>query len=520
LGLTAHDVLGAIVDHARAYPDRLAAKDSDQNLSYGELCDEAARLAAGLRARGVHEGDRIALLLPNSIDFVVATLASLWIGAIFVPLAVNNPTARQEILIGDCSPAIVVTSDGHEDGTPRPASLGETPSIRISDLRSLDTDLPAPVRHCEHAYVIYTSGTTGNPKGVLIGNTAFAAAVEAASLALGLNRDTIALCVSPFHFDGSFGTLFPTLFSGGTIVIRPRDALLFPRTFFNTVAQEAVTFTGFTPSYLRILLSSPQISQLAVTSLEVVAIGGEALFTADIRALWMAAPQVKIFNRYGPTETAIAVTHMELTPETIAGGVAPIGQPHSGVTFYLIDERGELVVRGNRIGELHIGGSQLMAGYWCDPALTAEVLRTDMVKETVYRTGDLMYRDELGDYVYVGRTDGVIKRLGVRISLIELGDVVRNLPGVSAATCATYDEGGQLGIVAFVVTDGQTTPEDIWSGLQEQLPNTMLPDRIKLVDALPLTQSGKLDEHRLLAEAGLQETGASTVVPSGTAIRF
>ena len=96
------------------------------------------------------------------------------------------------------------------------------------------------------AYMIYTSGTTGTPKGVQIGNVAFAAATRSTASAVGMTHDTTTLCVSPFHFDGSYANLFSTLIMGGTVVIRPREALLFPRTFFNTVEREKVTYSGFT----------------------------------------------------------------------------------------------------------------------------------------------------------------------------------------------------------------------------------------------------------------------------------
>ena len=296
------------------------------------------------------------------------------------------------------------------------------------------------------AYAIYTSGTTGAPKGVLIGNAAFSAAVVATVAALGLDQTTRTLCVSPFHFDGSFGTLFPTLFAGGAVVIRPREALLFPRTFFNAVANEDITYTGFSPSYLRVLLSSPQVGKLAGTTLDVVALGGEACSAADVEALWAAAPGVRVFNRYGPTETTIAVTHVELTPGMVADGVVSMGRPHPGVDFHLVDESGHLVDGAGQVGELHIGGAQLMTGYWGAPGLTAEVLRTDVVEgRTLYRTGDLVYRTPEGDYVYVDRADRVIKRMGVRISLVELAEALRGLDGVTAATCVAYDDAGSAG---------------------------------------------------------------------------
>jgi D-alanine--poly(phosphoribitol) ligase subunit 1 len=500
-------VLHQVIDQARSGPDLPAVKDLETDLTYAELCEAAAHLSAGLAAQGVVEGDRVALLLPNSVDFVVAALACLWTGAIFVPLSVTDPETRLASIVADCTPALVVRAAEVPEGDHLSASgsLGGSPLLPISELRHPGGDLPEPVPAARVAYAIYTSGTTGAPKGVLIGNDSFGAAVEATSQALGLTRATRTLCVSPFHFDGSFGTLFPTLFSGGAVVIRPRDALLFPRTFFNAVVNEEITYTGFSPSYLRLLLASPQMSKLSDSSLDVIALGGEASSIADIRAVWSSAPRIRVFNRYGPTETTIAVTHVLLTSEMTADGTVPMGYPHPGVSFYLVDEAGAVVEGPYRVGELYIGGNQLMDGYWGAPALSEDVLRSDVVPgEVVYRTGDLVYRDQNGSYVYVDRADRVIKRSGVRISLIELSEAMRSLAGVSAAACVTFDDEGDLGIVAFVVADTETSALELRQAARERLPETMIPNRFEVVSELPMTKSSKLDERLLLAEAGLQ----------------
>jgi D-alanine--poly(phosphoribitol) ligase subunit 1 len=516
------DVLHGFIEHSSADPDFPAVKDLDQDLNYAELRHEVARLATGMAERGVTEGDRVALLLPNSVDFVVAALASLWIGAIFVPLAVTDPEARVAKIVADCAPTmVVVTGPGADAAADHPSpSFGAVPVVPISELLTEGTDLVLvdPVPQSDRvAYAIYTSGTTGTPKGVLIGSPAFGAAVHATSQALGLDETTRTLCVSPFYFDGSFGTLFPTLFSGGAVVIRPREALLFPRTFFNAVAKEGITYTGFSPSYLRLLLASPQMAKLGESSLDVIALGGEASSVADIRSLWSVASNIRVFNRYGPTETTIAVTHMHLVPELVADGTVPMGYPHPGVTFHLVDDHGAVIDQPDRVGELYIGGSQLMTGYWGAPALTEEVLRTDIVPgELVYRTGDLVYRDQDGRYVYADRADRVIKRSGVRISLVELSEAMRSLDDVSAAACVIFDDDGELGIVAFVVVDRQFSALELQQAARLRLPETMLPNRIEMVEALPLTNSSKLDERRLLAEAGLRPVGgaAPLTVPS------
>ncbi|MFZ0768711.1 MAG: AMP-binding protein [Acidimicrobiales bacterium] len=503
--MTAANVLHEIIERAHTGPYLPAAKDLERELNYAQLIEEVARLGAGLSARGVVEGDRVALLLPNSVDFIVAALASLWIGATFVPLANSDPKDRLETILVDCAPALVVTSDEADTDFPV-GTLGGVSSVAISLLRSIEAVPVIPIDAVSRvAYIIYTSGTTGTPKGVQIGDTAFAAAVQSTANAVGLNRATRTLCVSPFHFDGSYANLFTTLVSGGAVIIRPRDALLFPRTFFNAVLMERITYTGFTPSYLRLLLASPEITKLRGSTLEIIALGGEVSSIVDLRTLWSEVPEIRVFNRYGPTETAIAVTNVELGKDIIEDGVVTMGCPHPGVSFVLVDNDGRIIDAEGRIGELYIGGVQLMNGYWADADLTKEVMRSDVVPgEVLYRSGDLVYRDELGNYIYVDRADRVVKRSGVRISLVELNASLNKLDHVTAAACLTFDRDGELGIVAFVATDAQFSALDLRRAAGTVIPETMLPDRIELITALPLNKSNKLDESRLLSGAGIR----------------
>jgi D-alanine--poly(phosphoribitol) ligase subunit 1 len=498
------DVLGSIVEKARSGPNLPAVADLDRSLTYGELVHEVAHVAAGLGDAGVVEGDRVALLLPNSVNFVVAALATMWLGATFVPFAVSDPDTRLIAIATDCAPAVLVTAR-ESDGTLAHAPLLDHFEFRVfDDLRADHESAVAFDDSARAAYAIYTSGTTGTPKGVVISRASFGAAVKAASDSLGLSRTTRTLCVSPFHFDGSFGTLFPTLFVGGAVIIRPRDALLFPRTFFKAVKDERINYTGFSPSYLRLLLASPHMAELAHSELEVIALGGEASSVTDVRALQSFAPSIRIFNRYGPTETTIAVTHVHLSPELVNADYVPVGVPHPDVDFYLIDDKGQLIEGRSEIGELYIGGSQLMTGYWRAPELTKSVLRSDVVEgTTVYRTGDLMSRDDNDNYHFVGRIDDVIKRSGVRLSLLEMSEAVRAIDHVNAAVCLTFNNEGVTGVCAFVVTDGPVPEIDLLISTRERLPESMLPDRFAFVNQMPLTKSGKLDERALLSGAGL-----------------
>ena len=515
-------ILGRILGHAATEPDHPAVKDPTRALTYGQLRDEVGALAAGMAARGVGPADRVALHLTNSVDFVVAALAAASVGALFIPLPVTDPLRRLEAILADCSPDLVVTADpGPSGGQPPPATAlpARIPQVALGALRA-EPGSPdvGPLEWDRPIYAIYTSGTTSAPKGVVIGQRSFLAALDDAIDACGFDGDTRALSVSAVHFDGSFATVFTTLVAGGSLVFVPRDALLFPRTFINAVEREAITHTGFSPTYLRLLLTDPRLSRLARSTLSMVAVGGEACSGADVAALVQLVPQVRVFNRYGPTEATITVTHHRVSAQDMQRAVVPIGRPHDGVTFRLLDEHGQLIEGTDTVGELYIGGDQLMDGYLGAPELTAEVLRDDFVEwERLYRTGDLVYREAGGDYCYVDRVDRVMKRSGIRISLVELTHALRTVPGVRAATCTAYAPAdGDVGIVGFVVLDDTSAPapgtggrETRWidEAMRQVLPATMLPDRIEIVEDLPMTSSGKVDERALLASAGLARAG-------------
>jgi acyl-coenzyme A synthetase/AMP-(fatty) acid ligase len=277
--------------------------------------------------------------------------------------------------------------------------------------------------------------------------------------------------------------------------------------FFAAVEREDINFTSFSPSYLRRLLASPDVSRLAGSKLGALGLGGEECVADDLRRLWDAVPSIRVFNRYGPTETVIEVTTFEVERSTVkAESRIPIGRPHPGVFFRIVGDDGNIVEGAGRPGELYIGGKQLMSGYWNDPILTAQVIREDVVPgERLYRTGDLVYRDDAGAYVYLDRTDRVLKRSGVRISLAEMAMALRKLDSVVGAVCVPFVRDDAVQIAAFVLSTDPLDAAEIRHRARQHLPVTMLPDVIELVSSLPLTSSSKIDEQGLLRQAGLTE---------------
>ena len=488
--------------HAADRPDAPALKDEKGSCSYGELVERVSATAAGLASLGVEPSDRVALWLPNSADFLVTALGCLWLGAPFVPLSMDDPPARLVRAVGDCDPTVIVLPGGGEHSPDPVAFAGR----RLVDTRSLlcgGGSVPRQAQDPERdVYIIYTSGTSGSPKGVRTPERAFRMAISSAAELMGLDAETRTLCVSPFHFDGAYGTAFPTLVAGGSLVIPRREKMLFVKPFYSALLEEGITLTGFTPAYLRLLLSWPSLTSLSWSTLQTLGLGGEEFPVADVSRLWELNPKLRVFNRYGPTETTIQVTTYEVAREDVVSGIVPIGLPHPGVSFHIVSEDGQLVVGSDEVGELYIGGNQLMQGYWGDDDLTISALRDDVVPgTTVYRTGDLVYRDREGRYVYVGRSDSLVKRNGVRVSLREVARVILGVNDVTGAVCIPIEQDGRLAIAAFVEAGPHVTASGVLEAAHRELPASMLPDEVHLLSSFPLNSTGKVDHRRLAAEA-------------------
>jgi amino acid adenylation domain-containing protein len=482
------EVIGRLLANARSHPESSAVQDDGTRLSWRQLVAAAGSTAGSLAAAGVRPGDRVAIRLPNSVAFVTAALGCVWLGASFVPVSVEDPLERVDTIVATCRPSAMIELEPS-------LSRGVTRRLHPEELQSAGNDTVEPCRASRRdAYIIFTSGTTGQPKGVRISVESFAWAIATTAHRFGLTSATRSLSVSSFNFDGSYASLFTTLWAGGSVVIPPRNELLFGKRFFRSVLEEGATHTSFSPTYLRLLLKSPRMGDLAGSNLSTVALGGEELTVSDLRGLWDVMPDLRVFNIYGPTETTIQVTSFEVPKLCISSGEVPIGSPHEGVRFYVVGDDGAV---NQDLGELHIGGRQLMSGYWGDDELTNRVLRHDVIPgEAVYKTGDLVKRDSEGWYYYRGRADDVVKRRGVRISLGEVGRALESIPEVEMAICLPIDEAGVLGIGAVIQSE-LDCPLPILRAARSQLPETMMPDKVQLLRTLPMNSSGKVDRAAL-----------------------
>ncbi|GAA0613078.1 non-ribosomal peptide synthase/polyketide synthase [Streptomyces crystallinus] len=485
------------------WPGDPALSDPGRLLTFAEAETRANRLAHRLIARGAGPGDLVALLLPRSLDMVLAQLAVAKTGAAFLPVDPAYPDERITLMLRDAAP--VLTLDAKEV-----AALLADPADDGPGHRPTDADRSRPLDLDDPAYVIYTSGSTGTPKGVVVtqrGIAAFAAA-EAAHYQVG-EGDRVLAFATP-SFDASVLELCASLPHGARLVV-PEPGPLLGEALAQVLRAERITHTLLPPAALATL---PSGTPGTLTDLKTLIVGADTC-GADLVARW--APHHRMVNSYGPTEaTVVATWSAPLCPD---GAAPPIGRPLPATGAYVLDARLRPVPDGVP-GELWLSGPALARGYLGRPGLTAARFTADPYGPPgtrMYRTGDLVRRDRRGELHYLGRTDHQLKLRGHRIEAGEVETVLTRHPDVlDAVVSVREDEPGLPRLVAHLLTAPGAAPvaeTELRALTARSLPGYMVPTAFVCLDRFPVTENGKTDRAALPAPAPAAAPPSAHVAP-------
>ncbi|WP_051740731.1 non-ribosomal peptide synthetase [Streptomyces xylophagus] len=477
----------SLVDMVEAQdPAGEAVVFENDSVDYGELNARANRLARALRRRGVGPESRIAVMLPRSVDLVVALLAVLKAGAAFVPVETGNPAARIAYVLADSGASLVIAEREVPGFAWLPADAG-------ADESPENLGIEVDVR--DAAYVIYTSGSTGRPKGVVVPHEGLLNRLWQLQHDHRMTHDDRIVQKTPISFDISVWEFFWPLVQGATLIVARPEGHRDPGYLAELIREQRVTIVHFVPSMLAVFLAEAQLGP----SVRLVACTGEALPPEVVRR-FHASADAELWNFYGPTEAAIEVTSYRTGPED---DEVPLGLPFANTRAYVLDSGLNPVPLGTT-GELYLAGIQLARGYLGRPALTAERFTADPhgpAGSRMYRTGDLARRRADGSLEYLGRSDDQVKIRGVRIELGEVETALLAQPTVAqAAVVVREDRPGDKRLVGYVI--GHRADIDthaLQRQLAEFLPQHLVPTAIVRLDALPLTPNGKLDRKALPA---------------------
>lgn len=484
-----------------------------ESLSYKELDAQVQHLAAVLHEAGAKSGAPVASLLQSRKHLALVTLAIARIGAIHVPLDPALPSKRMSVILADAVPVLILADS--------PAACGEfdLPCVVVdgSTGKTCAVELPRDSR--DTLCILYTSGSTGMPKGVMMVHGGVTNEVLGIARLVGIAPGSRVLQFASPGFDASLEEILATLLSGATLIPRPEEVLSDFSRFQSFIREAGVSVLDLPSAYWAAWCAWMVTEQETIPqTIRAAVIGGERASAVALQNWFSAGGRSHLLaNTYGPTEASIVAT-VELIGESWnEPGDPAIGHPLPGVLAKVGDASGRPLPNG-AAGELWLGGVCVGSGYWNRPDLT-KISFQDSGGLRWYRTGDRVWRDDLGKLRFLGRQDDQLKIRGNRIEPDEVIRILETFPEVSSAHVGPVNvNAGSVHLAAWV--RWKNAPEHGWPALLAahaagQLATAAIPTRWALVDEFKLTERGKLDRSQL-PEPTLTASSHSSSEPPAT----
>ena len=491
---------------ATSRPDAPAVVFGTRQFSYAQLNHRANQFARYLQQRGVQPETFVGIYLSQSLEMIVALLAILKAQSTIVSFDPTYPQERLLAMLSDARPTCIVTNEE----LLHTALLAQVEQVicidQLEDAIDQQSGENLNAREAEQrlAYLIYTSGSTGQPKGSMLPLRSFNNMIAWQTAHANLKPGEKTLQYTSLNFDVSFQEIFPTLASGGILVMISEVQRMDPVLLLQLINASEIQRIYIPPAILQYLAETAEQLSLFPGKLHTVIVAGDQLkITRQIRHFFQTLSGCRLDNQYGPSETHVATAFtLHGEPQSWLS-LPPIGRAISHVQLYLLDRHMQPVPRG-AVGEVYIGGAGLGRGYLNKPDLTAEKFFpnpfSDEPGTRLYRTGDLAHYLSDGNIAFLGRSDYQVKIRGVRIELGEIETKLNQYPSVRESLAVVKQQkNGEKFLVAYVVPEAGQTPtvEQLRLFLQTSLTDQMLPSTFVFLESLPLNINGKIDRAAL-----------------------
>ena len=494
---------------AARFPERVAVEDEWGTLTWRELEEAVEQVATAMLELGVERNQPVLVYLPKSRESVVTFLAALYAGCPYAPVDYAIPMERLGRTLDNLKPALVVADQeamNHLEGL----ELGEARAVLYTDLAAKEahhgrvTAALDAVIDTDPCYIMYTSGSTGVPKGVTVPHRGVLEYAQAVVDTFGLTENSVIGLQSGFHFDNSVFDLYGCLMTGAKLVIIPEILFMYPHKLMDLMEEKKVTCVFWVPTVMISVANAGALEGRALPDLKTVVFAGEVMPNRQLNIWRKALPHPVYANLYGPTEITVDCTCYIVDRDFEDADPLPIGKPWRGARVLLLKEDNAPAAIGEE-GEICVLGSGVALGYWNAPEQTAKAFVPNPLNpdypEIMYRTGDLGKWDQDGNILFCGRRDHQFKLRGNRIELGDIETAAATLEGVDKV-CALFDQANQE-IILAVESKTPLQLRKVNLALGRLIPKYMLPKRLEVFEALPLTPNRKIDRvllHKQLVE--------------------
>lgn len=498
-----HDIQNVILEFAKKQPSKTAIEFGNIAISYYELNKQISSLSDILKDNGVTKGSIVAICIPDSIELIISIFAVLYLRAIVLPINTELPLERIEKIFFDSQPKIALCKKEWQNEIARlnVKSLA-IDSVYLKRDISEDNCFAIDITENDNAFCIYTSGSTGVPKGVLLNYKGILNHAEAKIELLNITQDS-KICLSfNIGFVASIWQILVPILMGAILVLYDKDLIRKPYHFFKQIEKDRLSMISMTPHTLSAYVKYITFGKykLPLQELKFIVLTGEKINDKLVLKFYELYEHITLINAYGQTECSDDTYHY-IIPRSIKLGNIPIGKPIKNIYGFILNED----LKEVEFGELYIGGIGVAQGYLHNQELTnSKFIKLPIYDGLLYKTGDLVKKNDNGDLVYIGRIDNQVKIRGYRVELEEVENNINNFQGIIETVVRTVDLNEEDKILeALYVGTKIIDKKELREFLINRLPGYMVPVKFTQVKSFSYTPNGKIDRNNIDISAAI-----------------
>ena len=486
----------------KKYPNKIAFEDINKSITYKELKNSEEIIGTAISNQIKQTNKPIAIVIDKSVICIETMLGIIRSGNFYTVIDTKSPEDRINTILTTLNPICIITDKKNINKVNNLRFTGKVLIYEeiinekiVNDEKLLQIN--DTIIDTNPMYILFTSGSTGIPKGVVVSHRALTSYTNWVKETFEISENTIFGSQTPFYFSMSVTDVFTTIITGATLQIIPKMYFSFPVKLLEFLNEKQVNTIYWVPSALCIVANLGALDEVEIPLLKKVLFAGEIMPMKQLN-IWRKKLKDTFFaNLFGPTETTDICTYYVVDREFTDEQTLPIGRHCNNCDVFIIKEDGTIAKQGEE-GELYARGSFLANGYYNNDEKTKVAFVQNPLNsaypEIVYKTGDIVKENELGEILYISRKDFQIKHMGYRIELGEIETAINSIDGIILCACV-YDMKTSK-IVLFY--QGQELKEkDLIDKAKQKLPHYMCPNEIHCISKMPYNANGKIDRKKL-----------------------